>query len=525
MNVIKRKLILNTGASFVFEIATIVCGFILPRFILGSYGSAVNGLVNSVTQFLGIISFLELGVGAVIQSSLYKPLVEKDHAQISRVLVSGQRFFKRLARILLFYVIILMITYPFFVDQNFGFLYTATMIGVVSISMFAQYYFGIINRVLLTADQKGYVSYNVQTMTLIMNTVACYILIRLGASIHIVKLTTSLIYVLRPLILMFYVEQHYSIDWKIQYKGEPIRQKWNGVAQHISAVVLDGTDNIVLTIFAGLKAVSVYSIYQMVTAGVKKLLISSTNGIQSVMGELWAKQEIEKLREFFGWVEWTIHTGTTIVFGITAALIVPFVEVYTYGIADTDYIQPVFALLLVFANAGHCLRLPYNLMILAAGHYKETQQNYVMAAVLNIVISILMVNSLGLIGVAIGTLVAMLYQTIWMAVYDSKRLIRWPIMNFIKQSGIDVLTVIFIYASSRFFSMTSVSYLAWLVFAVKVSVMTCGVCIVINMLFYRDYIFRILKGVISMTRRNKGGGIKVAPYVLDKGKGRCIYAC
>ena len=513
-----------TGASLIFEIATIICGFIIPKLILTSYGSEVNGLINSVTQLLGIISFLELGVGTVIQSSLYKPLVERDSNQISRVLVSGQRFFGRLAQILLLYVIILMVTYPFFANQEFNFLYTATMIGVVSISMFAQYFFGIINSVLLTADQKGYFTYNIQTITLVMNTVACYILIRLGAPIHIVKLTTSLIYILRPLALAIYVKFHYSINWKIQYQGEPIRQKWNGVAQHIAAVVLDGTDNIVLTVFAGLKAVSVYSVYQMVTAGVKKLLVSSTNGVQSIMGELWAKQELEKLREFFGWVEWTIHTGTTLVFGITASLIVPFVKVYTYGVADTDYIQPLFALLLVFANAGHCLRLPYNLMILAGGHYKETQNNYIIAAVLNIVISVLAVKSFGLVGVAVGTVIAMMYQTVWMAVYDSKNLVYWPLKNFIKQLAVDISTAVLIYTVSLFFSMKSVSFFAWVIFAVKVSVMACIGCILINILFYRVYVVRILKGVINMVKY-KGGYTEVTPYILNKMEGRCLYAC
>lgn len=58
------------------------------------------------------------------------------------------------------------------------------------------------------------------------------------------------------------------------------------------------------------------------------------------------------------------------------------------------------------------MRLPYNLLILDGGHYKQTQSNYIVASVINIVLSILFVNSLGLIGVAKGTFVAMLYQTI-----------------------------------------------------------------------------------------------------------------
>lgn len=70
-------------------------------------------------------------------------------------------------------------------------------------------------------------------------------------------------------------------------------------------------------------------------------------------------KESTELNDFFGWVEWCIHTGTTFIFACTAALIVPFIEIYTYGINDANYIQPLFAALLTLANAMHCLRLPY----------------------------------------------------------------------------------------------------------------------------------------------------------------------
>ena len=522
----RKRLAVNTISSFGFQITTIICGFILPRLILNAFGSEVNGLVNSVTQFLGIISFLELGVGSVIQSSLYKPLANNDNEQISKVIVSGQRFFTKLATILLFYVILLMGIYPFIANQNLGFVYTATMIGVISVSSFAQYYFGIVNRLLLTADQKGYISYNAQTITLILNTVACFILIKFGASIHMVKLITSLIYILRPLALAIYVRKHYHINWKISYEGEPIKQKWNGVAQHISAVILDGTDNIVLTIFAGLKEVSVYSVYNIVTSGVKQLLLSMTNGIQALIGELWAKQELDALKSFFGWIEWTIHSGTVLIFGITSILIVPFVRVYTNGISDINYIQPLFAMLIVAANAGHCLRLPYNIMILAGGHYKQTQGNYIIAATLNIVISVFAVKTWGLIGVAIGTVVAMFYQTIWMAWYDSKNLICWPFVNFVKQIAIDAIIVVIMHLLVRlpiikiFFQIQENRYIEWIILAVKISGIGVLSSLFINLIFYHTYVMRLLKGI-------NGGGYseKVRLYIFPITESRCIYAC
>lgn len=489
-----RKLLLakNTAASLIAQITTLICGFILPRLFLQHYGSEVNGLVNSISQFLSVIAFLELGVGAVVQSSLYKPLAEKDNQQISKVMVSANKFFQRLARILLVYVISLMIIYPLIANQNFGFIYTATLIAAISISSFAQYYFGIVNSLLLNADQRGYIQYNAQTVTIILNTIVCAIMISMNGTIQVVKLVTSLIYLARPVILQIYVNNHYAINWKIKYTQEPIKQKWNGVAQHVASVVLDGTDTIVLTVFSTLSNVSIYSVYFLVVKGVKTLFLSITNGIQALIGELWAKQELEQLKNFFGWIEWLIHTGTTYVFSCTAALIVPFIQVYTLGIKDANYIQPTFAILLTLANAMHCLRLPYNIMVLAAGHYKQTQINYIVAAILNIVVSVLTVKIWGLIGVAIGTLIAMAYQTIWLAIYDSKHFIYWPLKKVIRQFLVDIISSFLIVSFSSHIVLKDINYFNWFIMAIKVAIVALFVVLSINVLFYKSKMKRLI---------------------------------
>jgi len=495
-----KKLALNTVTSLSLQVVTVICGFILPRLILGKFGSDVNGLVNSIAQFLGVITLLDLGVGAVVQSSLYKPLAENDKDSISKIYVSAHRFFKRLATILIVYVGVLIFVYPLIVNKKFGFWFTAALIGAISINTFSQYYFGIVNSLLLSADQKGYVQYTAQIVVLIINTIACALLIKLGASIQIVKLTTSIIYLFRPLYLFFYVKKHYDINNKITFTEEPIKQKWNGMAQHFAAFILVSTDNIVLTLFSSLMNVSIYSVYNLVILGVKNALYSMTNGFQSLMGEMIAKKEKEKLFVFFGYVEWVIHTGTTLVFGCTGVLILSFVEVYTKGINDANYVQPLFAVLIVIANAGHCLRLPYNTLILSAGHYKQTQSNHIISMVLNILISIVAVKFFGLVGVAIGTLIAMAYQTVWMAWYDSKNIINWPFKNFMKQVLVDVLTVVIAGLATFKIPMISVSYGSFFIRAILVFICWSVIVCAINSVFYAE---KMKKLVYKLSRRIK----------------------
>lgn len=492
-----KRLLWNTVSSLVQQVTTLLCGFILPRLILGHFGSQVNGLVNSITQFLSIISFLEMGVGAVVRSSLYQPLAEGDMPQVGRIMASAGKFFKRIAYILAAYIVVLCIGYPYVARQDFDHWYTAGLILVLSISSFSQYYFGIVDGLLITADQRGYIFYGSQTLAVLLNTVVSAVLIWLGASIHAVKLATSLIYLIRPIVVRLYIRRHYRIDRKITYTTEPIRQKWNGVAQHVAAVVLDATDSVVLTVMASLEDVSIYSVYHLVVHGVKQLFLSMTNGIQALMGELLAKKETEQVRDLFRWTQWGIHTAAVFVFGCTAALVTPFVQVYTLGINDAEYVQPLFGLLLTLAHGSHCLRLPYSIMILAAGHYKQTQGSYITATTINILVSVVTAGAWGLVGVAIGTLAAMAYQTVWMAWYVSKKLMGWPFAGFLRQMGVNVLTFVTAWALSTMIPLTQVSYSGWLLMAVETALVWLAVALVMNLIFFRDHVTVLVRKILK----------------------------
>ena len=95
----RNKLYLNTITALFNQVVVLICGFILPKYILSYFGSDINGLVTSITRFLSVIAFLELGIGPVIQSNLYKPLADKDTDTISKIVVSAERFYRRIAYI------------------------------------------------------------------------------------------------------------------------------------------------------------------------------------------------------------------------------------------------------------------------------------------------------------------------------------------------------------------------------------------------------------------------------------------
>lgn len=497
----KTKLMLNSASSLTYQLITIICGFVLPRFFLTHYGSEVNGVVSSITQFLGFISLAECGVGAVVQSTLYKPLADKNTALVSKIVVSSERFFRRIAYVLLGYTAVLMVVYPLIAIDSFDYHYTLILIFVISISTFAQYYIGMTYKLLLNADQLGFIQYTIHAIALVFNTVICVFLMQNGASVQIVKLTTSLIFLVQPMLLSIIAKRKYCIDYKVVLTEEPIKQKWNGLAQHIATVVLGNTDVAVLTLLSTLENVSVYVVYHLVVNGVKQIVVSTTNGIQAMFGNMLAKNEINELNSSFERIEWLLHTLVTFVFSVTAVLIIPFVRIYTSGITDADYIVPTFAYMITLAQASYCLRLPYNIMVLAAGHYKQTQWSAIIEAIINIAVSVILVFRFGLIGVALGTLVAMVYRTIYLANYLRKNILYRKMYHFIKHLIVDVLAtmILFVIVSefSSFYEIKQTDYFSWVVLAVKVALTAGAVQVLVNSVFYGKIFKKFAVGVIG----------------------------
>lgn len=483
----KQKLKLNNYASLTNQLVSVISAFVLPRLILGFYGSELNGLVSSITQFISFISMVELGVGAVVQTALFKPLAEKNYTQISRVLTSANKFFKLICKIFIGYVIILLIFIPMKFIDSFDYLYTASLVLILSISSFAQYYFGLVNTILLSADQKSFIDLFLNIIITILNIFVSIVLINyFHSSIQVFKLVTVLIYLIKPILLYLYVKKHYNINLKEQYDEEPIKQKWNGLAQHIAFIITSNTDVVVLTFFSTLSNISVYTVYSLVTNGLKNLAYSFSIGYQSMFGNILAKNEISVLNKEFSEIEWKMHTLVSWLFGTAATLIVPFVSVYTANIHDANYINYYFGYVMVLAQGLYCLRLPYNTIILSAGHYKETQNSSIIEAIINVVLSLILVKKFGLVGVACGTAAAMLYKTIYLVFYLKNNILLRNPKIFIKHIIVDLIMIAGIFLYANLFKLESVSYISWIILAIKVSIGTIIIVIVVNMIFYPE---------------------------------------
>jgi len=493
-----KKALINIIVSLILQGVSIVCGLIVPRLIITTYGSSVNGLIASINQFLGYIVLLEAGVGGVVRAALYKPLANNDINSTSAIIKATERFFKKVACIFILYLLLLSFVFPYVVNSEFNTFFTAGLVLIIGISTFFQYYFGLSYQVLLQADQKRYVTSILQIATMIINAALIIILIRFGTSIHAVKLGSSMIFVLRPILLNRYVNKKYKIVRDSEPDNESIKQRWDGLGHHIAFLLHDNTDIALLTIFANIREVSVYSVYYMIVCSMRGLTATFASSIEAAFGNMIANDEKAALNKNFRLFEFCNFSITTILFTSTAILILPFILLYTSEVKDVNYYRPVFAYILIAAEAVYCIRSPYNSVVLAAGHYKQTRNGAFIEAAINIILSIILVNYFGIEGVAIGTLSAMLFRTIQYEAYLSKNILNRSIFEFIKRIIVYSLAAILIIVVINLLPTKVIdSFTAWIVYAVEVVFIASLITFITDGLFYLDE----MKNVLSIIKR------------------------
>lgn len=488
----KEKTIKNIMFTLLSQVIYIICGFLVPKILIKGYGSEMYALTTSISQFLAYITLLESGLGLVVKSVLYKPIAEKNEKEINSILYSAQKFFNKIALLFLVYVVILCIFYPMTKSAEiFDFSLTASLIVIIALSTFFEYFFGMIYKLFLQADQKTYVISMVQVVTYIMNVTFILVLVHFKFDIRIVKLVSSLIFILRPVIQILYVRKNYNINLKNANKNYIIPSKKDGLAQHIAGIINTNTDVTLLTIFTDMISVAIYSVYGMIASSVMTVINSFTTGSDAMFGDLYARDEREKLKHAFDTYESMYIVIVTIIFSCTNILIVPFVSVYTSGINDANYIQPLFAFLLVTAYFFQAIKSPYNSLAHDAGKFKETKVGSWIEAIINIVVSLILVKKYGMVGVVIGTLASVIYRGISFIKYVSSDILDRNILISLKKLFLCLVQYLLIYIICKFIKVNVHSYLSWILYAMMVFGLSSAIVMLTTVLFDKKLIKNI----------------------------------
>ena len=490
----------------IYQIVSIVCGLITPRMVLLNFGSTYSGVSASATQFLSMISFLTLGIAGATRVALYKTLAADDTLGTSRIMRATRLYMRKVAMAVVGLSIVLMLIYPYISHNDLSHIESAMLIGIVALSTFADYFLGISNRTLLTAAQETYIVFGINIATTVLNTVFIAILIWAGQNVFIVKLGSALVYVIMPLVLNTIVNRKFHLIKDCEPDYTAIKGRGAVAFHSIANIVHANTDLVILTLFTDAKVLSVYTIYYLVVGKVKSLMQVFTNGMEAGFGDMWAKKEMKALKQNFRIYEFGLFTLTGIVFSCVGTLIIPFLERYTKGINDTNYIIPSLAVLISLAEGMYCVRQPYLTLVQAAGKYEETKKGAMLEAIINITTSLILVWKIGINGVIIGTLIANIVRTSQYVYFSSRYILDRPISEvvfrflwLIADSAIITVCAISINTMITF----EIGWLGWVLNAVIVFLIASCMTLLMALLFYRSDVVNctnVIKRMISKKR-------------------------
>lgn len=496
----KKNIVVSLGS----QVVVLLCGIIVPRAMLGAFGSEAYGATTSIAQFLSYITLLEGGIGGVARAALYGPIASADNDMIGAIMSEIKRFFSILAWIFVFYVFCLACGFQSLSHVTcMDWLSSFLLVLVISVSTVGQYFIGITYSIFLQADQKSYITNGVATITTIIHTLSTVCLISAGCSMIVVKLVSSCIFFARPVVFWLYVKKEYAFRLtKCKGKGKYLKQKWSGLGQHIAYFLHSNTDVVVLTVLADLRLVAVYSVYHMVISHIKSFALACTSGMEALFGDMLARKENAQLKQTFRVYETMISTVAGTLLATTAILIVPFVKIYTSGIEDANYIVPVFAFIFVLSEWIYCLRSPYHSLVIAAGHFKQTSMAAYMEAVINVILSVVLVAKFGVIGVAIGTLLATAFRFVYYVLYLRTHIAELAVYAFVKRMLVNILA----FALSCIVGLWIISfveinnYAYWCLCGVVVFLTTSIITLTINYLFDKKGCSVLLKKVMSKAK-------------------------
>lgn len=489
----KKKALVNIAFSLVLEFVSILSGFVIPHILINQFGSDVNGLTNAISNFLGYITVLQLGAGSVIKTALYKPLAKQDSESLSVTIATSNRFFRRIGFVGLIYMMVLACVMPIYKYPNEGFFYTFSLVVVIGIGIIAQYLFGITYQMILEADQKAYIYSIAQIITILLNTISALLLSRAGYSIQVIKLFSSVFFVLRPVALAIYVNKKYKINRSAVPDNKLISQRWNGFAHGLAYFIHSKTDIFVLTLFSALSDVSIYSVYAMITTGLSSFITWIDNAVRSALGNIWANKEIDNFKKAFEAYNTLMHIIAVCCFSTAAISVTSFIEIYTKTFTDADYQQPVFAVMIIIATMFYCLRMPYNSVVFVANKFKETKRDAFAEAIINIVISCALVRYLGLVGVAVGTIIAMIYRTITFITFLTKNILYISILGELKKYGTSILAFFITTCLAKLVNIEINNYFSWFIYAACVFVITSCVVFAINYFLQKENVCSAIK--------------------------------
>ena len=490
----------NVLSSLLLQAVNIVVGFIVPHALIGTYGSGVNGLVTSLTQFVSYVQLVEAGISSAAVFQLYSPIARNDIEETSRVVSAARVFYYKSGTVFTALMLALACLYPVFVQVEgvsspnvFVLVLALGATGFLDFFTLAKY------RVLLTATQHNWV---IQLATIVYKVLYTAVVLTgtfAGVSVAALFVLAILPIVVRTVILIAYAKRKYpEINFSADAKGMRLDQRWDAFFLQVLGAVQSGAPTIIATFVLGdLTLVSVFSVYMLVANGLQNAIISLSQGTQASFGDVIARGQIETLKRSFREFQTLTYGVTGVACGVGIALIVPFVRLYTADIADVSYVYPLVGALCMINVLLYHLKTPQGLLVISAGLYHDTRMQTSAQTVILLAGSIILGTLFGMPGIVVGMLLSNLYRDVDLMFYIPRKVTMTAPSETFKLMLIAVTVCALIVIPYVLVKPSCGNWTEWALSALLLVLWGC----LLTVVFYRVLAHEQLSGLFSRAKR------------------------
>lgn len=495
-----KSAIKNIIASGSNQLIMIICGLILPRLIINTYGSEVNGLVSTVKQILNYFSIVSLGLGAASSVALYKPLKERDFERVSSIMSATRVFFNKTGYIFSFLIAVTSFILPMIVNGDISKSTISLIVLICGIGTICEYIFIDKYKILLIADQKAFVQSNYQAQGFLINTTLSVILIKLNLSIVFIQIASTLTYIIRLIMLKKYIKNNYP---KININVEPdmgsINNRWEAFLFQISDLIIVYTPIILIALFCGFKEASIYSVYNMIFSSIATLVGVFSFGLTGGFGNVLAENNEEVTRKTYKGFDFIFRIITFTCYSCALILIIPFINIYINTNDGVNYLVPQIAILFACSGLSKSIRTPSFTIVQAAGKFKENIKLNLIEAFTNFILALILVDKFGIIGILLASFITGLIRSILYIKYVSDNIIKVKYFKNLSTLALNTLNMYFLYTI-----INNITCHNFIEFFIKASIITiiCSMSyLIVNILFdYHGFkiIYEKIKNMVEL---------------------------
>ena len=489
-----KNSILNVTTSFGGQILVTLLRFATRTVFIATLGKTYLGVNGYFADIINMLSLTELGFDTAINFKLYKPLAEHDEKRV-RVLMNFYKMAYRGVGIAILSIgLLLMPLLPYLIQDyssladigiNAPLVYILFLLQSVSSYLFFAY-----RAAIMQANQKKYIL-DIADYSIIILTNLSQILVLIFLRDFIAYTITVIVFNLLQNLLNAFITQKYYPEYFIKenekLSKEEVRDLFKDCGAlfiyKVNGTVLKASDNMVLGAFAGLTVVGLYSNYLLIYSSLRSFLRRFYTAVKASTGNLFATEGVEKKYRFFE----TMNYLTIVLYGTAAVGVAVCANEFITTWVGSDYAIPQpFPALIGIEILISGLKQNLSQIRTVTGAFRQMWYRPLVGVVINLAVSIILVQRWGIYGVIVGTIVADLSTSfvvdppvIHKICFDNYK----PVSNYYKNNLIYVLLLACLCAGNMYLGRVFLTGHGWL--SVIIHAMT--VCLTVPTAFIGIY--------------------------------------